>query len=230
MQHPFTALRRALSHERLEGYRVSPKDDDMILLTRCTWNIVLSEALYPALHSLEIGLRNTLHNAISGYWGDPLWFVAPIPGLAPEEVDKVEVAKQELQKARKPLEAGRMVAELAFGFWTGLLNARYESILWPRLLRTAFPGMPNSIRTRKRLSTRLNDVRRLRNRVFHHEPIWYSRRLAQQHAELLETIHWINPEIHTTVLLIDRFPEVYQNGLTSTQERLATFLKGMGYQ
>lgn len=229
MQHPFIALRGALSHDRLEGYRVSSNDDDTILLTRCAWNIALSEALYPALHGLEIGLRNTLHNAISEYWGNPLWFEAAIPGLAQEELVKVEVAKQELQKARKPIEAGRMVAELAFGFWTGLLNARYERIFWPRLLRTAFPAMPNSIRTRKQLSTRLNEIRRLRNRVFHHEPIWYLRGLAQQHSELLETLHWINPELRATIQLVDRFPEVYQNGLTMVQVRLAAFVKGMGY-
>jgi len=229
MQHPLLSLRGSLSNERIEGYRTSAGDDDLILFTRYAWNIALSEALYPVLYGLEVALRNNLHTTVAHDTHNPLWLDSTPSLLRIEEVNKVQLAKQELIKAHKPIEPGRLVAELNFGFWTSLLNARYEGVFWPRLLQKAFPGMPKSIRKRKTLSTRFNNIRQLRNRIFHHEPIWRYPDLGQRHSELLETIYWLNPELREAIQLFDRFPEVYRTGLTSAQQLLETFLKGRGY-
>lgn len=142
MQHPFINLRVVLSPERIASYR-RPGEPDAWLFARYLWDITLSEAFYPCLHGLEIGLRNTLHNTLSQDVNNPLWFDMPNI-LHQDEVNRVNEAKQELISSGKPLDPGRIVAELSFGFWTSLLNARYEQRLWPRLLRTAFPSMPRS--------------------------------------------------------------------------------------
>jgi len=98
-----------------------------------------------------------------------------------EQMERAAVgrAKDTLVKQAKPLEAGRMVAELSFGFWTSLLDVRYErsNVLWPHLLRPTFPRMRNRDRKRKTISARINSIRLLRNRVSHHEPIWHWRDL-----------------------------------------------------
>jgi hypothetical protein len=61
----------------------------------------------------------------------------------------------------------------------------------------------------------------LRNRVFHHEPIWYWRDLAQQHAQLLETINWINPAMRSLIGVLDRFPGVHAATATLCEKPIA---------
>jgi hypothetical protein len=53
----------------------------------------------------------------------------------------VQAAIARLRRKGKPSVPGRVVAELTFGFWTNLLDVRYErrQILWPPLLEAAFP-------------------------------------------------------------------------------------------
>ena len=66
-------------------------------------------------------------------------------------------------------------------------------------------SMKAKVRTRATLSKRLNKIRRLRNRIFHYEPIWYYNDLKQQHEQILETIGWIEPRMKDMILPIDQF-------------------------
>lgn len=118
-----------------------------------------------------------------------------------------------------------MVAELSFGFWTTLLNRKYEGIFWPRLLEETFPHLVASKRTRATLSKRFEKIRRLRNRVFHHEPIWKFEDLETRHSEILETLGWINRELERTVTMIDRFPTIYSSGVSQYRHLLDDLLK-----
>lgn len=100
-----------------------------------------------------------------------------------------------------------------------LFNAPYEHTLWAPpvlgLLGAAFPHAPRRYRSRRRLFQRLDRIRRLRNRVFHYEPIWNWTappvlNLRDQHREIVETIGWISPTLRDTVGRLDRFPDMYQ--------------------
>ncbi|GMR16712.1 MAG: hypothetical protein BMS9Abin31_1081 [Gammaproteobacteria bacterium] len=135
----------------------------------------------------------------------------------------IEKAKQALLRQKKKLEPGRIIAELNFGFWTSLLDKRYEQTLWPALIKASFPHMPKTSRTRKNLSKRFNKIRHLRNRIFHHEPIWYWQDLAQQHLQILDALTWIDPAMQDLAGAIDRFPDVYQNGLKDIENKLKQF-------
>ena len=170
----FMLLRRAISHERLEAYRMRGADmNGMNLYVHYAWNIALSESLYPALQGLEIALRNSIHDASAERFGTENWFSDDLSLLLPPEQDSIRKARGALIKEGKQPEEEGVIAELSFGFWTSLFDVRYEQRLWPWLLKPVFPFMPRSIRTRKMLSGRLNRIRHLRNRVFHHEPVWY---------------------------------------------------------
>jgi hypothetical protein len=106
----------------------------------------------------------------------------------------VEEARNKLTDAQKTLTAGRVVAQLSLGFWTSLFNVYYEQKapgdprFWPRLLVPVMPWMLHHRRTRKNLVRYLNDIRTLRNRVFHLEPVWHLAALPQQHALILDVI------------------------------------------
>jgi len=223
MQDFDRAIRSTLSDARFESYRREPTDAADDILARYTWNMALSEALYPILQAIEIALRNRINEAAAAEFDDPWWFDRA-PPLDHRELAFVTAAKAELTKRGKPVEVGRLVAELNFGFWTSLLDVRYERVLWPRLLRLAFPWMPRRQRTRHDLSRRFTTIRRLRNRVFHHEPIWHWHDLPRQHAALVEALGWMSTELRDLIVSFDRFPSVYNAGVTDYRHQIHAFL------
>lgn len=213
---------KALSQERLEGGYGGSGVSRVELLSRYVWNVALCEALYPSLQALEVALRNTLFNAGAAVYpiaapakGQvPCWLDAP-GLLQPDEAASVAAAKARLRSVGKPLEPGRLVAELTFGFWTALFDVRYENtrILWPRLFsQKIFADAPKKLKNRKSLSPLLNRVRHLRNRAFHHEPIWHWSDLSDQHAVTLDLIGWMSPPLRQTVEALDRFRAVHSAG------------------
>ena len=73
-------------------------------------------------------------------------------------------------------------------------------------------NFPRSIRSRDTLYRRFDKIRALRNRVFHHEPIWNRDDLLQCHDEIVEYIGYVNPTLRGVVDLTDRFATVYDDG------------------
>jgi hypothetical protein len=224
MQPDFAArLTNALSSERLAAYQDRlNRQGNLNLFSHYAWNMALSESLYPSLQVLEVTLRNAIHNAVSQRFKRSDWYEDTTVIKARDAVF-VTKAEESLRKAHKPCEPGRLVAELNLGFWIALFDSRYEQVLWPQLLKPCFPAMPRALRTRKNILARLEKIRRLRNRVFHHEPIWYWQDLAQQHADMLEAIGWIEPAAKQLVETVDNFPSVYGHGLAEIENRLRQF-------
>ena len=202
------SLLQSISESRFGPYR-QPGDSAADGLARYLWNVALGESLYPVLQSLEVALRNSIHDAAAQAFGEAHWFdTIPVA----QETRILTVAAARLRQANKTPRPDDLVAALPLGFWVNLFYSRYEQKLWPRLLKEVFPYIPAGIRRRNYISQRLNPIRHLRNRVFHHEPIWHWPDLAQHHQEALEVIGWINPELLALVQLLDRFPEVYAQG------------------
>lgn len=220
--HTFDELTVIFSQERLDSYLThkdcsNRKNDALIAYS---WNIELSKTLYPALQILEIALRNSLHNAASESYQTESWF--DLSFLHLKEQIKVIKAKDNLRREKKPIEAGRIVAELSFGFWTSLFDVRYEhnQVLWPRLLKPVFPFFPKSQRTRSNISRELNRIRRLRNRVFHYEPIWHWQDLVNQHSCIINLVRGLSLFAAEYLTLFDQFKEIHTNGKDKIKSRL----------
>jgi hypothetical protein len=215
-------IRRALSNERLDAYGIARTDEQKI--ANYLWNLALCESLYPALHGLEVAMRNAVFSAGSAVFAGtatrdvPCWLDADPPIVHPDDLAAVVAAKERLRERGLPLEPGRLVAELSFGFWTSLFDVRYEQnkVLWPPLLgaQLLHPSSPRSMRSRKQLSPLLNRVRHLRNRIFHHEPIWHWSNLADHHGMALDLMGWFNPALRNTIEPHDRFRAVHAAGAT----------------
>lgn len=203
---------RGLSEARLEAYRTHPTEALDVVLGRYRWNAALSMALHPALGLLEVTLRNALHQAIAGDRGTETWYELPHGVLEPREQTSIASAKDELRKQQKPYEPGRVVAELKLGFWVSLLSRNYEQRLWPRLLKTIFPYLPRSDRTRATVSGRFQEIRRLRNRVSHHEPIYRSQTLVQQYRNIEEAIGWMVPPLLSLLPVGEGFSSIFERG------------------
>jgi hypothetical protein len=209
--HIFDELSLIFSQKRLDGYlnhtKCNNSKDDA--LNAYSWNIELSQALYPALQVLEIALRNALHQAITTAYNTEFWF--DLSFLHGNEYEDVQHAKGKLYKEKKPIEPGRLVAELSFGFWTALFDIRYEhgQVLWPKLLKPIFPFLPRGQRTRQFLSRELNRIRLLRNRIFHYEPIWHWRDLPDQHNSIINMIGGLSQAAAKYLNHLDQFKDIY---------------------
>jgi len=222
----FSLLRSSLSDQRFDSYRQSSTDKDIDLLERYLWNIALCESLYPTLQNLEIALRNNIYNAATISFNNPKWFDDPSI-LDIKEQRNVNEAKYKISNRDKLVTEGRVIAELTFGFWTSLFHSDYDRVFWNQgtLIKNAFPNMPNRIRNRSTLSRRFSALRILRNRVFHHEPIWNNPDLKNRYEDLTEALGWLNPALRdVTKLMLDRFLHTYLEGSKPYREHLDTLL------
>lgn len=220
--HIFDELKIIFSQERLEGYLNHSRcnSDKTEALIAYSWNIKLSQALYPPLQILEIALRNSVHNAISENFQTEYWFEMPF--LHNREKERINQAKESLQKEKKKADSGRIVAELSFGFWTSLFDVRYEhgQVLWPKLLKKTFPYLPKGQRTRQYILKELNKIRLLRNRVFHYEPIWHWKDLSSQHDSIIHLSKGLSPSAMKYLNTFDQFRNIYLYKKSEIKEKL----------
>lgn len=205
-------FKRLLSEDRLCGYTTKyAQSVDPNPLKIYKWNVALAESLYPLLETVEVGLRNSINEAVSEHYADPNWLLDSQTLVAKERA-KVQESRTKYQtKYKQEPKIGKIIADLNLGFWVSLLDKRYDNKLWHQIIRQTFPFMPKRIRDRKHASLRFSKIRALRNRVFHFEPIWHWQDLPQQHDEIIEAIKWIDPAL-LDLIQIDRFNEVYSRG------------------
>ncbi|MGE4193867.1 MAG: hypothetical protein AB7E51_10810 [Pseudodesulfovibrio sp.] len=215
-------LVKSLSVERLMPYRLprrsNPDESEFDWLLRYIWNIRLCESLYPGLQNLEIALRNAIHSALSTSYGTEFWFFED--GLLKAgELESIRRAERTIPRNKRKL-AGKFIAELGFGFWVSLLHKRYHDSLVPKIMKSAFPGKRRSIR-RSSVVGDLDTIRKLRNRVFHHEPIWNNPNLASLHNQILQYIAWLNYELFVVSRGVDRFETIHGEGTEPYKEVIA---------
>ena len=108
--------------------------------------------------------------------------------------NEYEYLINELSKKGKPLEIGRIVAELNLGFWINLYDRPYMEFQ-KQSIKNQFPNATNRQRDIFKIKDRLNDIRLLRNRIFHYEPIWHWTDLNTYFQEIKELLQWINKDL-----------------------------------
>jgi hypothetical protein len=163
---------RIISRERLEPYLILHQSDIDKAMLHYKSNILISESFYPLLAVLEIGLRNSIDYQLTKRFNDRHWYenMEFIRIATRFQIDRISDAKSNILSEKKEITPGRIISELSFGFWTSLFDVRFEMTLW-KSLRLSFPNCPKQIRQRKTMSSKFNSIRKLRNRIFHHEAI-----------------------------------------------------------
>lgn len=71
----------------------------------------------------------------------------------------------------------------------------------------------------------LQQIRELRNRGAHHEPIW-DRDLAATYDNLLEILGWMSPKMAKAVTTLDSFPQVLARGAAAYRPQAELLLLG----
>ncbi len=196
-----------LSTERFDRYLQLANGNNQQALDIYTANVLLSESLYIPLQALEITLRNSIHTCLRPVFGE-FWFdsVDVIKGLYQHE--QIGEAKAKLLRSKKDIVSSRVVAELPFGFWTTMFSREYDD-LWQKDLHNITVLEKRKGITRKTYSGSLDIIRRLRNRVAHHECI-----LGQEPKDRYDKIRLLigilAPEAKHWMESHSRFAEVYE--------------------
>lgn len=193
------SLERTLSRDRLTKYLNVAANDLDAALSLYERNNRLSEAMYTPLQSLEVCLRNSISHEMGLVYGAD-WLTNGAAPLAQNAVDSITHAQAQFVAPT----ISDLVAELKFSFWVGLTGPGYDATLWRTAIHKAFRAQGG--KRRVRVNGRLNALRRFRNRVAHHEPIFAT--AVQMHSECLETIGWMCADTCAWATHHSRFPAV----------------------
>jgi hypothetical protein len=188
------ALEVTLSPGRLHLYRKYAGNDDVEALKLYCWNTCLSQVFYWPLHAFEVSLRNAMADRMYDEYGDD-WYER-IDSFKRgrgnnEEVEHVDKAKRKLDQDGLAYGHDNIVAAISMGFWEGLLKVEYEEKLWKQLFSAIFPI------DRSEAFRKVNQIKRLRNNVAHHEPVFVflpkgdKRLLYKDYKLVLKLIRWI---------------------------------------
>ncbi|MEN9873284.1 MAG: hypothetical protein RL186_181 [Pseudomonadota bacterium] len=191
-QQQIDAIIDSLSSDRFTTYLDAAGRNPERALQLYAWNARVGEAFYIPCQAVEIGLRNRINHALIAQFGADWWNNERFLKMAdkPRNNDLVLVQKR-IENRRLPLVTGQIVAGLSFGFWAGMLQARYNPDVWSRQLRKSFPQLPAHI-DRKTLSDSILHLLELRNRISHHEPL-IRRDLLQDHSRAMQVLNWLCP-------------------------------------
>jgi len=196
-----------LPEKRIERYQTLCEKTKIPVDKLYLLNTKISESLYLPLQTLEITLRNSIHKTLSEKLS-PVWFDQPDSIKIPNQYEQIGEAKSSLIKNKKPVEPDRIVAELTFGFWSGLFQSNYDDLWKSYLHKIVIPDEKNGV-TRKSFSSILTPLRKLRNRVAHHECIieWNTH---QSHTNIKTLLSWLSPQAKEWVENHSSFPSIYE--------------------
>jgi hypothetical protein len=191
-----------LSQPRFDTYLRARNQDPQKALALYQWNLRLSAAFIIPLHIVEISIRNAAVERLDAVhtpqWP---WIKGFVKNLLPYHQKNLN------EVARVHTTTGQVVAELKFSFWEKLFTSRFDSMLWDNHIHAVFPYAPQGMtdaQLRGRIYADIEAIRKLRNRIAHHEPI-YSRPLRDDYKKIHELISWRDTN---TAHWTDRIQEV----------------------
>ena len=192
----------------------------LVALAKVAWNTALAEALTPVLQAVEISLRNWMDHAIINYlhqlkqpYPDDWLRHAPY-WLHPNDRDLAQQAETKLQEQvdqgkRTGFNHNDMVATSSFALWSNMVR---NNSVWSALSMHKQGLLIKGYADRHALHKALDDIRNLRNRSYHLEPIFAQTNLPGIYGSALGLLQILDPRLHQIISCIDRFALVYDGG------------------
>jgi len=218
-------LETRISSRRFARYRRAANNDTQLAFRLYRWNLLISQAFYWPLGLYEIAFRNAVDAAFRTAYGED-WLLYPerVPTMQKYAKSAIKAARR---KARDnygnklsplkdtlatdfPFEINGQVqhdwvlSRMNLETWNSLLTDSYALSPWKKYLHVAFPNIPSYV-DRAYIYDSAEHVRTLRNRIFHHEPIFHRPlrddvlRLCQMMEWMCGSTHWLactRTEIH----------------------------------
>ncbi|AVB17693.1 MULTISPECIES: Abi family protein [Pseudomonas syringae group] len=202
---PDIARQAALSFPRMGTYlsfnstKPSPLGAGIALYA---WNAQAAAAFMYPLHFCEVLVRNAVAEVLTATYG-PQWpwdngFYLSLPNPSGPSAFRPRNAVLAARKKAEDIagegipSTDKAIAEMSFAFWQSMFTARYDHGLWANHIKTVFPNTPAKMPyhvIRSKIHQLLESIRKLRNRIAHHEPI-FARPLAQDYSNILKLIEF----------------------------------------
>jgi len=220
MSHSDVGLLPTLSAGRFTKYLAEASGDTDPALDLYRWNGETSSALFEDIGVVEVALRNSIHEQLTLAFGAAWYSKAELFDDETRAVISRAWSQNHISDLPQPVQPGKLVSTLTFGFWTTLLSRgshsrgvppfdqklSYDELLWKPSLHKAFPGSTGARASVLDVATL---VRHARNRVAHHQALaWgvpiighidkvtgHTRRLgiSAAHAAVLELASFLDP-------------------------------------
>jgi hypothetical protein len=158
------------------------------------WNATVAGAFMIPLHIYEVALRNAISSAIEQVYGHRWpWQSQFTRSLSPK--GRYSPQKDLEICSKSHITTGKVIPELKFAFWEHMLKNSHTGRIWDPHFRHAFPHSPASFSVAdcvKTLRDNTYEIRSLRNRIAHHEPIFHHD-LTKNLTQMTTAIEWICP-------------------------------------
>lgn len=188
-----------ISNPRFNTYMLATNNNVSTALRLYQWNLQISSAFIIPLQVCEIAARNGVVLALERQYGLN-WhlsdsFIRSLPhpkyGYSPS-IDFRQTSDK--LSRRHVLTEGKIVADLKFAFWESMLTKRHDTRLWKPYFSKAFPyaDNPEVHLSRRKINQSLGQVRELRNRIAHHEPI-FTRNITEEYNRIIDIIGYRCP-------------------------------------
>ena len=189
---PQQAIKNALAAARVGTYEAATTSIQALngALALYAWNAQVSAALMAPLHVCEVVVRNAVADALTAVYG-PDWPWSPVFATSLPQPTQGYSARGDLMKIRAAQPTtGKVIPELKFVFWQTMFTSRFDVRIWHPHLRTVMPHLEAAKtvpQLRGLIYSELDQLRKLRNRIAHHEPI-FRRNLADDFQKIQELI------------------------------------------
>ena len=203
-----TNLPDVISAPRFATYLQAKKGHIDQALELYAWNMEVSSAFMVPLHLCEVAIRNAAADGIESVHGANWpWvngFIRSLP--VPRRQFDYDPQRNLQQVAARQPTVGKVVSELNFAFWEKVFTRGQDSRIWDQHLQAVLPGLPAGLtvaQARAKIFSDLERIRKFRNRIAHHEPI-FARNLAGDYASIRELVEYRRPEAATWLDKVER--------------------------
>lgn len=245
-----------ITRERLNSYtNVFGCANDGQAMGAYYWNVAMCSALYSLITAAEVTIRNSVDSALqpalgSRWWyGSKLHYKSYVAGAAvPEPVRKLRDSfanahrsvKTEKKKRYAIINANpthhEIIAKTDFAVWEWILDEEFLSpgTIWPQHLRKVFRGTWPSSSDKVTLRTAreaVADIRLLRNRVHHNEPVWKAHGVLNAD----DAVQYVQGKIAKIISLLEliepaKVGVLRDSGVLAHANRIATVDEILRYQ
>ena len=186
------AIEKNLSINRLSTYRNAilnflGQDSVEFAIELYEWNAKLSASFILPLHIYEVTLRNAISEAIEMRYGAD-WPINPAFLNSISWNQKKDLAAA----ASNYTTVGKVLPELKLVWFENMLKNNYNQRIWVPYIKTVFPHSagPDEDTIRDALKNDCFFIRKLRNRIAHHEPIFNQPNLTNLLPAIIKAIDW----------------------------------------
>lgn len=206
-----------LSEHRLNRYLIAVSYDFGKSVQLYKANLLIARSFHPILGYFEVVLRNTINSKLSSHFEDTEWILNQRALFMSDNslthrnkktsrlvrndflFKSVKKAEKRISSMGATVTSGKIIAEQTLGFWTSLFEVHHYRLLKGCPIQI-FTNLPYGV-GRKEVLSKLNEIRILRNRINHNEPICFNgnsvdfSQIESVYSSILDLLQWIDGDL-----------------------------------